>query len=92
MNITSIYYLIHDCKVIVKVPFKIVRETDKCFFIEQGNRYLKSEIGKPILKSGAQYPYIELVMIDADEATLRKELSKWFTNEAVRIRRTTIQN
>lgn len=85
MNITSIYYQIYSGKVIVKVPFKIVRETEKCFFIESGNRYLKSEIGNPILRSATQYPYIELVMVDADEATLRKELSKWFTDEADRI-------
>lgn len=85
MNITSIYYQFYDGKVILKVPFKIVQETDKCFYIEHGHRYLKSEIGKPILRSATQYPYIELVMIDADEETLRKELSKWFADKAARI-------
>lgn len=85
MNITSIYYQLYTGNVIVKVPFKIVRETDKCFFIEHGHRYLKSEIGKPILRSATQYPYIELIMVDADEATLRKELSKWFIDEAAKI-------
>lgn len=85
MNITSIYYQLYGGKTIVKVPFKIVRETEKCFFIEPGNRYLKSEIGEPILRSATQYPYIELVMVDADEATLRNELSKWFIDEAARI-------
>lgn len=87
MNITIICYQFNERKAIVKVPFEIVRETEKCFFTKQGNRYLKSEIGRPILKSATQYPYIELVMVDADEETLRKELSKWFTNEAARIQR-----
>ena len=85
MNITSIYYQLYNGNVIVKVPFEITRETDKCFFIEHGHRYLKSEIGIPILRSATQYPYIELVMVDADEETLRKELSKWFTDEAAKI-------
>lgn len=84
MNITSIIYTVHNGKVIVKVPFKIERETDKCFFTEHG-RYLKAEIGQPILKSRTQYPYIELIMIDTDEETLREELSKWFTNKAYQI-------
>ena len=82
MNITSIVYLLCYNKVIVKVPFKIKKETDKCIYTKTGGRYLKSEIGKPILKSATQYPYIELTMIDADEKTLRKELSKWFSNKA----------
>ena len=81
MNITSIYYTFHNNKVIVKIPFKIVRETENCYFTEHG-RYLKSEIGEAVLKSRTQYPYIELIMADADEETLRAELSKWFTNKA----------
>lgn len=85
MNITSIYYTFHNGKVIVKIPFKIVKETENCFFTEGGSRYLKSEIGEPILKSRTQYPYIELVMVDADEKTLREELSKWFADEALYI-------
>ena len=85
MNITIICYQFHNRKVTVKIPFKIARETEKCFFIEQGNRFLKSEIGKPIIKSVTQYPYVELIMVDANEETLRKELSKWFTEEAARI-------
>jgi hypothetical protein len=71
--------------VIAKVPFEIVRETEKCFFTEHG-RYLKSEIGEPILRSVTNYPYIELTMIDADEKTLREELSKWFANRACEIK------
>jgi hypothetical protein len=66
----------------VKIPFKITRETENCFFTESGSRYLKSEIGEPVLKSRTQYPYIELIMVDADEEILREELSKWFTNKA----------
>lgn len=84
MNITIIIYTFDTNKVIVKVPFEIVRETEKCFFTEHG-RYLKSEIGMPMLKSATNYPYIELVMVDANEETLREELSKWFVEAALRI-------
>ena len=85
MNITSIIYTFHHNEVIVKIPFKIIKETEKCYFTEQGGRYLKSEIGTPFLKSHSQYPYIELVMVDADEGILREELSKWFTNKAYQV-------
>ena len=86
MNITSIIYAFHNNEVIVKAPFEIVRETEKCFFTKNGCRYLKWEIDKPFLKSATQYPYIELVMIDADEETLREGLSQWFTNKARQVR------
>ena len=89
MNITSIYYTFHNRRVIVKVPFKIARETENCFFTENGGRYFKSDIGEPVLKSRTTYPYIELVMIDADEKTLREGLSKWFTDEARYVRKMT---
>lgn len=85
MNITSIYYLFHNNQVIIKIPFKIERETEKCFFTENGCRYLKDDIGKPFLKSATQYPYIELVMVDANEETLREELSKWFNDKAYQV-------
>ena len=85
MNITSIVYAFHNNEVIVKVPFEIVRETEKCFFTKNGCRYLKNEIGKPFLKSATQYPYIELVMVDADEEILRNGLSKWFTDKACQV-------
>ena len=85
MNITIAIYSFHYNEVFVKVPFEIARETDKCYYVNNGNsytRYLKSEINKPILRSVTSYPYIELVMVDANEETLRDELSKWFTNKA----------
>ena len=85
MNITSIVYTFHNNKVIVKVPFEIVKETERCYFINGGYRYLKSEIGKPFLKSATTYPYIELVMVDATEETLRAGLSKWFTDKACQV-------
>jgi hypothetical protein len=90
MNITIAIYSFDDNKVIVKTPFEIVQETDKCFFIEQGNRYLKSNIGKPMLKSATTYPYVEIIMIDADEETLKKELSKWFSNKALHVQKSNI--
>jgi hypothetical protein len=85
MNITSIVYAFHGNQVIVKVPFEIIKETEKCFFTKHG-RYLKSEINVPMLRSSTAYPYIELVMVDTDEQTLRAELSKWFTNKAHQIK------
>ena len=84
MNITTAIYSFHYNEVWVKVPFEIVRETEKCYYINHG-RYLKSEINKPILKSATTYPYVELVMVDADEGTLREKLSEWFTNKAYEI-------
>lgn len=86
MNITIVIYSFYHNEVIVKIPFKIERETEKCYQTAD-RRYLKSEIGKPILRYPTQYPYIELVMVDADEATLREELSKWFSNKAYEIRK-----
>ena len=88
MNITSIVYTFHDNRVIVKVPFEIVKETDKCYFTKDGCRFLKWEIGEPFLKSKTTYPYIELVMVDADEVTLRDGLSKWFTDKAYEVWKT----
>lgn len=84
MNITSAIYLFHGNRVVIKKPFEIIQETDKCYFVD-GRRYLKSEIGKPILKSTTSYPYIELVMIDADERKLRAVLSEWFNDMAFRV-------
>lgn len=85
MNITSIVYAFHNNEVFVKAPFEIVKETEKCFFTKNGCRYLKDEIGKPYLKSATQYPYVELVMVDANEEILRTGLSKWFTDKARQI-------
>ena len=84
MNITIGIYSFHHNRVIIKVPFEIIRETGKCYFTKEC-RYLKSEIGKPILKSTTTYPYIELVMVDADEETLRSGLSEWFSDKATEI-------
>lgn len=84
MNITSAIYLFHDNRVVIKKPFEIIHETNKYYFV-CGRRYLKSEIGKPILKSTTSYPYIELVMIDTDEQKLREVLSGWFKDMAFRV-------
>lgn len=84
MNITIILYDFYNNSTIVKVPFEIIKETEKCFFTKCA-RYLKSEIGVPILKSATSYPYIELIMIDADEKTMREELSKWFIDKSYEV-------
>lgn len=84
MDITSAVYSFHYDKVIIKEPFEIERETDKCYFVKN-RRYLKSEIGKPVIKYTTSYPYVEITMIDADEETLRDGLSKWFTDKAYEV-------
>ena len=84
MNITTGIYLFHSNEVIIKVPFEIIKETEACYFTS-GRRYLKSEIGVPILKSVTTYPYIELVMVDANEELLRDGLSKWFADKAYQV-------
>lgn len=81
MKITSAIYCFDINQVIIKHPFEIKKETHKCYFT-RAHRYLKEDIGKPILKSPTKYTYVEVVMIDADEATLREELSKWFINKS----------
>ena len=86
MYINSIVYLFGTREVIVRKPSKIVRETAKCFFTEDGYRWVKSEIGVPRLKSPTHYTYIELAMVDADEKILREELSKWFSTKAYEVR------
>ena len=84
MNITIAIYSFNLNNVIIKAPFKIDKETEKCYFTN-GRRYLKEEIGKPILKYPTSYPYIELAMVDANEETLRDGLSKWFTDKACQV-------
>jgi len=85
MNITTIVYSFSDNNLYIKSPVEIIKETDLCYCTKK-HRYFKSKIGKPILKSATSYAYIELVMVDADENTLRTELSKWFDNKASEIR------
>ena len=86
MNITGVLYVVQNNSVMLWKPQKVIKETDKCYFTESGRRYLKSEIGKPALFSPTEYSYVKLVMIDADEITLRTELSKWFSERAKEIR------
>ena len=84
MNITNIFYTFHNNSVVVESPLKIVKETDKCYFTKK-SRYLKADIGKPVIKYPTNYSYVHLAMVDADEDTLRRELSKWFTDKANQI-------
>lgn len=86
MNITIATYSFYDNKVTIKKPFEIIRETEKCYYINNGYRYLKSEIGKPILRSTTSYPYIDLVMVDTDEEKLREVLSTWFSDKAMEVK------
>lgn len=82
MFITGVNYYFDEDKTFVKVPAEIVKETEHCYYTKIGCRYNKNEIGIPELKSKNSYPYIKLVMIDADEDTLREKLSEWFVKKA----------
>lgn len=87
MNITVAYYLLFGLRhIVVKPPFRIVKETKRCYFTSDG-RYLKSELGEPRLKSSTQYPYIEVAMVDASEEELIDKLSLWFSREAQYVKR-----
>lgn len=83
MNITVAYYYFHQNNVAFKT-FKVDKETHKCYFAN-GRRYSKDEIGMPIIKYISSYPYIELIMVDASEETLRDGLSKWFSDKAYQV-------
>lgn len=85
-NITRIYYFFNrDCAKLAK-PSKIVSETDKYYYTEDGRRYLKSQIGVPHLKCPTKYTYIELAMVDADEEAMRHRLSQWFSERVKQVR------
>jgi hypothetical protein len=84
MNITIGLYHFYYNEVIIKMPFEIERETEKCYFTK-GSRYYKSDIGKPVLRYASSYPYIEVVMVDADEEALREKLGQWFTDKAYEV-------
>lgn len=83
MNITIAYYYFNDNHVAFSTK-KVEKETDKCYFADK-RRYSKDEIGKPLIKYVSSYPYIELVMIDANENDLRDGLAKWFNDKAYQV-------
>lgn len=85
MNITSAIYSIARNKVVIKQPFEITDETKKVYYVGC-HRYLKEEIGRPILRSITNYPYVEITMIDATESELRKALSDWLIDRAFKVR------
>lgn len=82
MNITIGVYTFHNNETIIQGPLEVIKETEKCYFTTQ-YRFLKSEINVPILKSTTSYPYIELVMVDANQIDLKRGLSAWFANKAL---------
>lgn len=83
MNITIAYYYFNNNRVSFLTK-KIEKETDKCYFADR-RRYSKDEIGIPLIKYISNYPYIELVMIDANEEDLRDGLAKWFNDKAYQV-------
>jgi len=38
---------------------KIVKETDKCYFCEDGRRFMKEDIDKADIKDRTNYPYVD---------------------------------
>lgn len=83
MNITIAYYYFNNNRVSFLTK-KIEKETDKCYFADR-RRYSKDEIGIPLIKYISNYPYIELVMIDANKEDLRDGLAKWFNDKAYQV-------
>lgn len=81
MNITIATYDFNLNLFVLKQPFEIIKETSKCYFTKN-SRYLKADLGAPILRNATSYPYIELVMVDADEEALTTRMSAWFTDKA----------
>lgn len=88
MTIAKICYFFYDDKVSIHKPREITKETAKYYWIKEDGytmSYLKSEIGKIIVRRGVETPYVELIMIDSSEEELRDILSKWFQDNACRI-------
>lgn len=81
MEISTILYDFNKRKVILVKPSEVIKETEKCYFTEK-RRILKSDIGVTRLLSTTMYPYLELMMVDADEGKLREVMAKWFTDMA----------
>lgn len=78
MTIRKMTYSFWFDRLWVSKSWEIVRETEKCYYIDNTYRFLKSEIGKPIMKYCNDDPYVLLVMVDTDEETMRKVMIEWF--------------
>ena len=65
---------------------EIVKETEKCYFAVDvsGNkmRYLKEDIGIPIIRYPSYRPYLEYILVDGTKQQLRDGLAKWFNERA----------
>lgn len=88
MYITRAWYLFNYDTMGFDSPEPIVKETVKCYhtsWLLKIKTYRKSDIGKVILRYPSNYPFLEIIMIDADEQTLRKKLREWFEHKAERI-------
>ncbi len=88
MYITRAWYLFNYDTMGFDSPEPIVKETAKCYqtsWLCETKTYRKSEIGKVILRYPSNYPFLEIIMIDANEQTLREKLREWFEHRAERI-------
>lgn len=91
MEITTIIYNFDSHRVIIHGPYKIIKETEKCYFFRDefsNKKILKSEIGKLRERDayGGAPPYLKLSMIDTNEDILKEKLSKWFIDKASKVR------
>jgi hypothetical protein len=86
MTISNIRYNFEYNCIDILGPYKIIRENDKSYFIDElpfgYNRFPKNEIGKTLLKAPTQSSYLSLTLIDATEEELINGLCEWFINKA----------
>ena len=88
MKLRRIKYSFCNDTFSITKPYEIIRETEKCYFVKDGNgeyRFIKAEIGKPIMKNFTDHPHIMLTMIDTDANTMKEVLAGWFTDRAENI-------
>ena len=85
MKIIRMTYSFWFDRLYISKPFKVIKETEKCYYIDDTYRYLKSEVGEPIIKYCNDDPYVDLKMIDTDEETMKKVMASWFQDKIDKI-------
>lgn len=80
--ITGVYFSVSSRSVYLRSPRKITRETTKCFYTEDGTRFLKSELNYPVVKNFYGECRVEVTMVDGTEVQLKKALYDWLMDAA----------
>lgn len=78
MIIRKMTYSFWSDRLWISEPWEVIKETETCYYIGDTYGFFKSEIDKPIARYRTNDPYIVLAMIDTDEETMRKVMTKWF--------------